>query len=176
MNSREHLVGGVSAGRHRRFLFGTYREWFYAVPSIKHPESSAKSLSIKKLKKKNVPQVDEVRHWMETALAARPDSGAYRLLALVGPPGCAKSTMVRLLAQDMGVELAEWQVTNLFHCYVSDLLGVCCVLRKILPGGEGGSEVTTAVRYSRRDVPFVFCVEEVVLYPEACFAVLQRMP
>lgn len=36
--------------------------------------------------------------------------GACRLLALVGPPGSAKSTMVRLLAQDMDVELAEWQV------------------------------------------------------------------
>lgn len=47
---------------------------------------------------------------MEMALAARPDNGMYRLLALVGPPGSAKSTMVRLLAQDMGVEIAEWQV------------------------------------------------------------------
>ncbi|CAM9529646.1 unnamed protein product, partial [Hapterophycus canaliculatus] len=47
---------------------------------------------------------------MTLALAARSDSeGACRLLALVGPPGSAKSTMVRLLAQDMDVELAEWQ-------------------------------------------------------------------
>lgn len=58
------------------------------------------------------PKVDEVRHWMTLALGARPGrEGACRLLALVGPPGSAKSTMVRLLAQDMGVELAEWQVT-----------------------------------------------------------------
>lgn len=44
------------------------------------------------------------------ALAARPESGTYRLLGLVGPPGSAKSTMVRLLAQEMGLDLAEWQV------------------------------------------------------------------
>ncbi|CAN0323561.1 unnamed protein product, partial [Scytosiphon promiscuus] len=44
-------------------------------------------------------KVDEVRHWMTQALAARPGSeGACRLLALVGPPGSAKSTLVRLLA------------------------------------------------------------------------------
>lgn len=49
---------------------------------------------------------------MTLALAARPGrEGACRLLALVGPPGSAKSTMVRLLAQDMSVDLAEWQVT-----------------------------------------------------------------
>lgn len=48
---------------------------------------------------------------MTLALSARPgNEGACRLLALVGPPGSAKSTMVRLLAQDMDVELAEWQV------------------------------------------------------------------
>lgn len=45
------------------------------------------------------------------ALATRPDSSAYRLLALLGPPGSAKSTMVRLLAEEMGVELAEWQAS-----------------------------------------------------------------
>ncbi|CAN0580602.1 unnamed protein product, partial [Ectocarpus sp. 12 AP-2014] len=56
-------------------------------------------------------KVDEVRHWMTLALAARPgNEEACRVLALVGPPGSAKSTMVRLLAQDMDVELAEWQV------------------------------------------------------------------
>ncbi|CAB1110468.1 unnamed protein product [Ectocarpus sp. CCAP 1310/34] len=55
-------------------------------------------------------KVDEVRHWMTLALAARPgNEEACRVLALVGPPGSAKSTMVRLLAQDMDVELAEWQ-------------------------------------------------------------------
>ena len=43
-------------------------------------------------------QVDEVRHWMTMALDAQPDSGTYRLLALVGPPGSAKTTMVRLLS------------------------------------------------------------------------------
>lgn len=59
------------------------------------------------------PKVDEVRHWMTLALSARAGiEGACRLLALVGPPGSAKSTMVRLLAQDMDVELAEWQVTQ----------------------------------------------------------------
>lgn len=48
---------------------------------------------------------------MTLALAARPgNEEACRVLALVGPPGSAKSTMVRLLAQDMDVELAEWQV------------------------------------------------------------------
>ncbi|CAN0261961.1 unnamed protein product, partial [Ectocarpus sp. 13 AM-2016] len=56
-------------------------------------------------------KVDEVRHWMSLALTARPgNEEACRVLALVGPPGSAKSTMVRLLAQDMDVELAEWQV------------------------------------------------------------------
>lgn len=60
-------------------------------------------------------KVDEVRHWITLALNARPGSvGACRLLALVGPPGSAKSTMVRLLAQDMDVELVEWQVWNIF--------------------------------------------------------------
>ncbi|CAN0475527.1 unnamed protein product, partial [Laminaria digitata] len=54
-------------------------------------------------------KVDEVRHWMTMALEAQPDSGTYRLLALVGPPGSAKTTMVRLLAQEMGLDLAEWQ-------------------------------------------------------------------
>ncbi|CAN0566266.1 unnamed protein product, partial [Ectocarpus sp. 12 AP-2014] len=54
-------------------------------------------------------KVDEVRHWMTLALAARQgNEEACRVLALVGPPGSAKSTMVRLLAQDMDVELAEW--------------------------------------------------------------------
>ncbi|CAN0306522.1 unnamed protein product [Pylaiella littoralis] len=59
-------------------------------------------------------KVDEVRHWMTLALNAgwQGGDGACRLLALVGPPGSAKSTMVRLLAQDMDVELAEWQDTS----------------------------------------------------------------
>lgn len=61
-------------------------------------------------------QVMEVRHWMTMALAAGPGSEAYRLLALVGPPGCAKSTMVRVLAEDMGVELTEWQVRRCWKC------------------------------------------------------------
>lgn len=48
---------------------------------------------------------------MTLALAARPgEEAACRLLALVGPPGSAKSTMVRLLAKDMAIDLAEWQV------------------------------------------------------------------
>lgn len=47
---------------------------------------------------------------MTMALSARPGSGTHRLLALVGPPGSGKSTMVRVLAEEMGVELLEWQV------------------------------------------------------------------
>lgn len=50
------------------------------------------------------------------ALEAGPGSAAYRLLALVGPPGCAKSTMIRVLAEEMGVELAEWQVCLVCAC------------------------------------------------------------
>lgn len=55
---------------------------------------------------------------MTLALAARPgNEEACRVLALVGPPGSAKSTMVRLLAQDMDVELAEWQVGGFMVCF-----------------------------------------------------------
>lgn len=71
--------------------------------------------------------MDEVRHWMTMALDARPDSGTYRLLALVGPPGSAKTTMVRLLAQEMGLDLAEWQVRHQKRKYGS----------KCLEGGGG---------------------------------------
>lgn len=72
---------------------------------------------------------------MTLALGARPGSeGACRLLALVGPPGSAKSTMVRLLAQDMDVELAEWQVALA-------LAGEFLSLVSVVPwvGGGGGS-------------------------------------
>lgn len=48
---------------------------------------------------------------MLMALSEHPGSGAYRFLALVGPPGSAKSTTVRVLAEEMGVELVEWHVS-----------------------------------------------------------------
>lgn len=62
---------------------------------------------------------------MLMALNAQPQIGLYRMLALVGPPGSAKSTMVRLLANDMGVALSGWQVRGLRWCRPRDFF---CVL------------------------------------------------
>ncbi|CAM9168167.1 unnamed protein product, partial [Discosporangium mesarthrocarpum] len=65
-------------------------------------------------------KLDEVRHWMTQATNQAMNQqglsiatgGRKRVLCLVGPPGCAKSTMVRLLAESMGIALIEWQDTS----------------------------------------------------------------
>ncbi|KAF4581066.1 cell cycle checkpoint protein RAD17 [Ophiocordyceps camponoti-floridani] len=51
-------------------------------------------------------KVSDVRRWLEAVTAGRI---RQRLLVLKGAAGSGKTTTVRLLAQDMGLELLEWK-------------------------------------------------------------------
>ena len=63
-------------------------------------------------------KVDEVRTWMKSALRAcyrssadytrNVDDNVSKLLLLVGSPGIGKSTMCRVLAKELGLDLLEW--------------------------------------------------------------------
>ncbi|KAJ2400530.1 hypothetical protein GGI23_001978 [Coemansia sp. RSA 2559] len=50
----------------------------------------------------------QVRGWLEMAASGAPGARVFRLLVLEGPPGTCKSTSIRVLAADMGLEIIEW--------------------------------------------------------------------
>lgn len=52
----------------------------------------------------------DVRRWLEEALGLSSQLKDYRrILALTGPAGSAKTTTLRILAKQLGVELLEWR-------------------------------------------------------------------
>jgi hypothetical protein len=51
--------------------------------------------------------VNKLRKWMAAAVSKNPP-GHPRLLILTGPPGTGKSSAVRVLSKELGVEIAEW--------------------------------------------------------------------
>ncbi|KAJ1785254.1 RFC checkpoint protein Rad17, partial [Coemansia sp. RSA 2399] len=50
----------------------------------------------------------QVRGWLEMATSGAYGAQVFRLLVLEGPPGTCKSTSIRVLAADMGLEIIEW--------------------------------------------------------------------
>jgi DNA polymerase III delta prime subunit len=59
-------------------------------------------------------RVSEVRSWISSATSGGSSFGYDRpkLLLLCGPPGVGKSTMVSVLAKEMGIGLREWSDTG----------------------------------------------------------------
>ncbi|KAJ2654661.1 RFC checkpoint protein Rad17 [Coemansia sp. RSA 1200] len=56
-------------------------------------------------------KIAQVRTWLETATSSgdnTPSARIFRLLVLEGPPGTCKSTSVRVLGAEMGLEIVEW--------------------------------------------------------------------
>ncbi|KAJ2512464.1 RFC checkpoint protein Rad17 [Coemansia sp. RSA 2049] len=56
-------------------------------------------------------KIAQVRTWLETATSSgdsAPGACMFRLLVLEGPPGTCKSTSVRVLGAEMGLEIVEW--------------------------------------------------------------------
>ncbi|KAJ2128943.1 RFC checkpoint protein Rad17, partial [Coemansia sp. RSA 678] len=51
-------------------------------------------------------RVDEVRDWL---MAAGQAVDGHRVLVLEGPAGAGKSTCVRVLARDLGLNIVEWE-------------------------------------------------------------------
>ncbi|KAJ2558012.1 Cell cycle checkpoint protein rad17 [Coemansia sp. RSA 1933] len=56
----------------------------------------------------HVAKTAQVREWLQMATSDTYGSQIFRLLVLEGPPGSCKSTSIRVLAADMGVEIVEW--------------------------------------------------------------------
>ncbi|KAJ2091418.1 hypothetical protein IW138_001877 [Coemansia sp. RSA 986] len=50
----------------------------------------------------------QVREWLEMATSDTYGARVFRLLVLEGPPGTCKSTSIRVLAAEMGLEIVEW--------------------------------------------------------------------
>lgn len=70
-------------------------------------------------------KVKEVRAWMESATANR--ASAKKLLVLVGSPGIGKSTMLRLLAKEMGLAVCDWNESHNPRTYAGGYCGIMSV-------------------------------------------------
>lgn len=53
-------------------------------------------------------QLTEVRNWLLDLSPAGSAESPRNMLILYGPPGCGKSTCVRVLAREAGIDLKEW--------------------------------------------------------------------
>ncbi|KAJ2581725.1 RFC checkpoint protein Rad17 [Coemansia sp. RSA 1836] len=58
-------------------------------------------------------KTSQVRGWLEMAIDAsingnKQGSGYFRILVLEGPAGACKSSCIRMLAQDLGLNIVEW--------------------------------------------------------------------
>jgi len=53
-------------------------------------------------------KVDELKIWIRSRTGAARETGKTSLLLLSGPPGCAKSTAVHAICDDLGVKVNEW--------------------------------------------------------------------
>ena len=69
-----------------------------------HEPRSSAELAVHKKK------VEEVRHWLEKTDASLQLGlpPTPRMLVVTGPPGCGKSTTLRVLARELGFEVCEW--------------------------------------------------------------------
>jgi cell cycle checkpoint protein len=70
-------------------------------------------------------KVKEVRSWMESATANQ--ASGKKLLVLVGSPGIGKSTMLRLLAKDLGLSACDWNESHNPRTYAGGSSGLMSV-------------------------------------------------
>jgi cell cycle checkpoint protein len=70
-------------------------------------------------------KVKEVRAWMESATANR--ASGKKLLVLVGSSGIGKSTMLRLLAKEMGLAVCDWNESHNPRTYAGGSTGIMSV-------------------------------------------------